>query len=52
MNYYIYATMVLALSVFALVVTAVEAPSRKQKQVNYVLPSVEEMASAPNPLQF
>ena len=49
MNYTIYAAMIVALSVFALIVTAVEAPSRKQ--VNYVLPSVEEMASA-NPLQF
>ena len=50
MNYTIYAAMIVALSVFALIVTAVEAPSRKQ--VNYVLPSVEEMASAGNPLQF
>ena len=51
MNYYKYAAMMVALSVFVAIVTAVEAPHKPKKETVHVLPLVEEMTTA-NPLQF
>lgn len=51
MNYYKYAAMMVALSVFVAIVTAVETPRKPKKETVHVLPLVEEMATA-NPLQF
>jgi hypothetical protein len=43
--------MMVALSAFVALVTAIESP-RKRKQPIHVLPKVEEMYSNPTPLQF
>ena len=52
MNWNKYIAMMVALTAFVAIISAVEAP-RKPKQDNiYVLPLVEDMASVPNPLQF
>ena len=51
MNYYKYAAMMVALSVFVAIVTTVEAPRQPKKETVHVLPLVEDMATA-NPLQF
>ena len=51
MNYYKYIAMMVALSAFVAIVTAVEAPRKPKKETVNVLPLVEDMATA-NPLQF
>jgi hypothetical protein len=51
MNYYKYAAMMVALSAFVAIVTAVETPRKPKKEKVHVLPLVEDMATA-NPLQF
>jgi len=52
MNYYKYTAMMVALSVFVAIISAVEAPRKPKQDKIYVLPLVEDMASVPNPLQF
>jgi hypothetical protein len=54
MNWYKYAAMMVALSVFVAIISAIEAPRKPKKEGEtiYVLPLVEEMPSNPNPLSF
>ena len=52
MNYYKYAAMMVSLSAFVAIISAVEAPRKPEQDKIYVLPLVEDMASIPNPLQF
>lgn len=54
MKPYAFLALVVALTGFVAIISAVEAPrkpSRDQDKI-YVLPRVEDMASVPNPLQF
>jgi hypothetical protein len=54
MNWYKYIAMMVVLSVFVAMVTAIETPRKpkKGKEKIYVLPIVGEMYENPNPLQF
>jgi hypothetical protein len=52
MNYYKYTAMMIALSAFVAIISAVEAPRKPTKDKIYVLPRVEEMETNPNPLSF
>ena len=54
MNWYKYAAMVVALSAFVAVISAIEAPRKPKKgdETIYVLPLVEDMPRVANPLQF
>ena len=52
MNWYKYIAMMVALSAFVAIISAVEAPRKPKQDKIYVLPLVEDMASVPNPLQF
>lgn len=54
MNWYKYIAMMVALSAFVAVISAIEAP-RKPKRGDgtcHVLPRVEDMPTVANPLQF
>jgi hypothetical protein len=54
MNWNKYIAMMVALSVFVAIISAVEVPRepRKEGETIYVLPLVEDMPAVPNPLQF
>lgn len=53
MKPYAFLALVVAITSFLCVVTAIEVTPRKPKQDKiYVLPRVEEMPSNPNPLSF
>lgn len=52
MNWYKYLAMMVILSAFVLIITAIEAPRKPKKEKVYVLPRVEEMATNPNPLSL
>jgi hypothetical protein len=54
MNWYKYAAMMVALSAFVAVITAIEAPRKPKSRDGtiYVLPLVEDMPAVANPLQF
>jgi hypothetical protein len=52
MNWNKYIAMMVVLSAFVAIITAVEAPRKPKQDKIYVLPRVEDMASVPNPLQF
>ena len=52
MKPYAFLTLVVTITVFLCVVTAVEAPRKPTKDKIYVLPRVEEMETNPNPLSF
>ena len=52
MNWNKYIAMMVVLSAFVVIITAVEAPRKPKQDKIYVLPLVEDMASVPNPLQF
>jgi len=52
MKPYAFLALIVAISAFLCVVTAVEAPRKPKQDKIYVLPLVEDMASVPNPLQF
>jgi len=52
MNWNKYIAMMVSLSVFVAIISAVEAPRKPTKDKIYVLPRVEEMETNPNPLSF
>ena len=52
MKPYAFLALVVAVTGFIAVVAAVEAPRKPKGEKIYVLPLVEDMPSAPNPLQF
>jgi len=54
MNWYKYAAMMVSLSAFVAVISAIEAPHqpKKEGETIYVLPLVEDMPAVANPLQF
>jgi hypothetical protein len=52
MKPYAFLTLVVTITVFLCVVTAVEAPRKPRGQTTYVLPPVEEMETNPNPFSF
>jgi hypothetical protein len=52
MKPYAFMALVVLVTAFLCVVTAVEAPRKPKKDKIYVLPRVEEMPSNPNPLSF
>ena len=52
MNWNKFTALVVLLSVFVAVISAVEAPRKQKGEKIYVLPLVEDMPSTPNPLQF
>jgi hypothetical protein len=52
MKPYAFLALVVALTLFLFVVTAVEAPRKPRGETTYVLPQVEEMETNPNPFSF
>lgn len=53
MNWYKFAALMVALTGFVAIVTAVETPRKPRKEeVAHILPKVEDMYENPNPLQF
>jgi hypothetical protein len=54
MNWNKYIAMMVALSAFVAIISAIEAPHQPNKgdETIYVLPLVEDMTPVPNPLQF
>jgi hypothetical protein len=54
MNWYKYAAMMVSLSAFVAVISAIEVPRepKKEGETIYVLPLVEDMPAVANPLQF
>jgi len=52
MKPYAFLALVVSVTAFLCVVTAVEAPRKPTKDKIYVLPRVEEMETNPNPLSF
>jgi len=52
MKPYAFLALIVAISAFLCVVTAVEAPRKPKRDKIYVLPRVEEMETNPNPLSF
>ncbi len=52
MKPYAFLALVVAVTSFLFVVTAIEAPRKPNKDKIYVLPRVEEMETNPNPLSF
>jgi hypothetical protein len=52
MKPYAFLTLVVTITAFLCVVTAVEAPRKPRGETTYVLPQVEEMETNPNPFSF
>lgn len=52
MNWYKYTAMMVALSAFVALVTAIESPSKPKREKVYTMPRVEDMPTVANPLQF
>lgn len=52
MKPYAFLTLIASLTAFIGLVTAIETPRKPKQEKIYVLPLVEDMPSAPNPLQF
>lgn len=52
MKTYAFLTLIASLTVFIGIVAAIETQRKPKQEKIYVLPLVEDMASAPNPLQF
>jgi hypothetical protein len=52
MNWYKYIAMMVVLSAFVAVISAIESPSKPKREKVYVLPRVEDMPVVANPLQF
>jgi hypothetical protein len=53
MKPYAFLTLIVAITAFLCVVTAVEAPRKPMGgETTYVLPQVEEMETNPNPFSF
>ena len=54
MNWYKYAAMMVVLSAFVAIISAIETPRKPKKRDGtiYVLPLVEDMPVVANPLQF
>ena len=52
MKPYAFLTLVVLITAFLCVVTAVEAPRKPRGETTYVLPQVEEMETNPNPFSF
>ena len=52
MNWYKYIAMMVVLSAFVAVISAIESPSKPKGEKIYVLPLVEDMPRTANPLQF
>ena len=52
MNWYKYIAMMVVLSAFVAVISAIESPIKPKREKVYVLPRVEDMPTVANPLQF
>ena len=52
MNWYKYIAMMVVLSAFVAVISAIESPRKPKREKVYVLPRVEDMPTVANPLQF
>ena len=52
MKPYAFLALIVAITGFIGMVTAIEVPRKPKQEKVYVLPLVEDMPSAPNPLQF
>jgi hypothetical protein len=52
MKPYAFLALIVSVSAFIGLVSAIETPRKPKQDKIYVLPLVEDMASVPNPLQF
>jgi hypothetical protein len=52
MKPYAFLALVVSVTGFLCVVTAIEAPRKPKRETIHVLPRVEEMPTNPNPLSF
>ena len=52
MNWYKYIAMMVVLSAFVAVISAIESPSKPKREKIYTMPRVEDMPTVANPLQF
>jgi hypothetical protein len=52
MNWYKYIAMMVVLSAFVAVISAIESPRKPKREKVYIMPRVEDMPTVANPLQF